>query len=146
MPHDHDPTPTELRGLATRMDPVPAHLVTLAKEALSWRDPAAALAQLVRQVELAGVRGDAPPDLFTFTAGDLTIEVEAAVTGTTVALTGQLVPPQPARIRVDHTNGPSWVDADGLGRFSATGIARGNVRLSCYPQDDGPVQTSWTLI
>ncbi|MDI1463771.1 hypothetical protein QEZ54_22560 [Catellatospora sp. KI3] len=146
MPHDHDHTPTELRGLASRMDPVPAHLLTLAREALSWRDTDAALAQLVKQVELAGVRGDAPPDLFTFTAGELTIEVEAAVTGATVALTGQLVPPQAARIRVDHGAGPTWVEADALGRFSATGVARGNVRLCCYPQGDKPVQTSWTLI
>ncbi|MBV1850695.1 hypothetical protein [Catellatospora tritici] len=146
MPHDHDRNPTELRGLASRMDPVPTHLLTMAKEALSWRDTDAALAQLVKQVELAGVRGDTPPDLFTFTAGDLTIEVEAAVTGATVALTGQLVPPQRARIRVDHADGPTWVDADALGRFCATGVARGHLRLCCYPQDDGPVQTSWTLI
>ncbi|WP_166379579.1 hypothetical protein [Catellatospora methionotrophica] len=138
--------PADLRGLTTRMDPVPLHLVALAKESLAWRDTDAALARLVAQVDLAGVRGEDLPDLFTFTAGELTIEVEIAVAGQTAALTGQLVPPQPARIRVDHADGPTWVEADGLGRFSAAGIARGHLRLHCHPPQGGPVQTSWTLV
>ncbi|GAA1651960.1 hypothetical protein ACFQY4_27355 [Catellatospora bangladeshensis] len=145
-PYDDD-IPAELRGLTTRMDPVPAHLVALAKESLAWRDTDAALAELVGQLDLAAVRGEDLPDLFTFTAGDLTIEVEVAVSGLTAALTGQLVPPQPARIRVDHADGPTWVEADALGRFAAACITRGHLRLCCYPAGDGgPVQTSWTLI
>ncbi|MBB5872945.1 hypothetical protein F4553_006379 [Allocatelliglobosispora scoriae] len=138
-----------LNGLTTRMDPVPANVLTMAKESFTWRDTDAALALLVQQTslaELAGVRGDDQPELFTFTAGDLTIEVEVAVTGLTAGLTGQLVPPQHARIRVDHADGPTWVDADALGRFAAAGIARGHLRLSCYPPDGGPVMTSWTLV
>ncbi|WP_155368239.1 hypothetical protein [Catellatospora vulcania] len=141
-----DDLPAELRGLTTRMDPVPAHLVALAKESLAWRDTDAALAQLVRQIDLAGVRGEDLPDLFTFTAGELTIEVEVAVSGLTAALTGQLVPPQPARVRVDHADGPTWVEADALGRFSVACVTRGHLRLLCQPVAGGPVQTSWTLI
>lgn len=144
--HDEHETPRELRGLATRMDPVPAHVLTMAKESLAWRDTDAALAQLVQQAQLAGVRGDDLPDLFTFTAGELTIEVEVTVAAATATLTGQLVPPQRARIRVDHTDGPTWVESDPLGRFTAPGIARGHLRLCCYPEQEGPVLTSWTLI
>jgi hypothetical protein len=147
--HDDEEISMNLQGLTTRMDPVPSHVVTMAKESLAWRDTDAALALLVRQTplaELAGVRGDDQPELLTFTAGDLTIEVEVAASATTASLTGQLVPPQPARIRVDHAEGPTWLDADALGRFAATDIARGHLRLSCYPPEGGPVQTSWTLI
>jgi hypothetical protein len=116
----------------------------MAKESLAWREPDIALARLVKESpSLSGVRGDGLPELLTFTAGELTIEVEVG----DGALVGQLVPPQPARIRVDHARGPTWVDADGLGRFSAEGIASGHLRLICHPASGGgAVQTAWTLI
>lgn len=142
---DDRPDPWEgLAGLTTRMDPVPHHALEMAKESLSWREPDIALARLVEQsLPASGVRGDGLPELLTFTAGSLTIEVEIG----DGALVGQLVPPQPARIRLDHGRGPTWVDADDLGRFAAEGIAAGHLRLTCHPASGGgAVQTAWTLI
>lgn len=132
-----------LQGLTSRSDPVPVQALEMARESLAWREPDAALARLVEENQLAGVRNDGQPDLLTFTAGELTIEVEVGAG----ALLGQLVPPQPARIRIDHPQGPTWVEADELGRFTADGIAQGHFRLTCYPPGGGgAVQTAWTLV
>ena len=145
MNTDDERDPWEaLVGLTSRMDPVPSHALEMAKESLAWREPDIALARLVSQsLSLSGVRGDGLPELLTFTAGELTIEVEIG----DGALVGQLVPPQPARIKVDHARGPTWVDADELGRFSTEGIASGHLRLTCHPASGGgAVQTAWTLV
>jgi hypothetical protein len=140
---DRDPW-EGLVGLTSRMDPVPENALEMARESLAWREPDVALARLVEQsLSQPGVRGDGLPELLTFTAGELTIEVEIG----DGALVGQLVPPQPARIRVDHSHGPTWVDADALGRFSAEGISSGHLRLTCHPAaGGGAVQTAWTLV
>src|SRR5688572_6527369 len=115
---DRDPW-EGLVGLTSRMDPVPRQALEMARESLAWREPDIALARLVEEsLSTAGVHGEGLPELLTFTAGELTIEVEVG----DGALVGQLVPPQPARIKVDHARGPTWVDADLLGRFSAEGI------------------------
>lgn len=136
-----------LQGLPGRMDPVPAAVLAAARDSLSWRDTDAALAQLTEETTAAAVRGQGPPDLLTFTAGDFTIEIELAADGTRLRLTGQLVPPQAARVTVDHPAGPTEAQADEVGRFAVDAIARGNIRLTCYPAEgDGPVRTAWTLI
>lgn len=142
---DDDREPWEgLAGLTSRMDPVPHQALEMARESLAWREPDIALARLVeKSLSASGVRGDGLPELLTFTAGELTIEVEIG----DGAVVGQLVPPQPARIRLDHPRGQTWVDADDLGRFSAEGIASGHLRLTCHPASGGgAVQTAWTLI
>ena len=143
MNEDRDPW-EGLAGLTSRMDPVPRQALEMARESLAWREPDIALARLVEQaLSSAGVRGDGLPELLTFTAGELTIEVEIGGG----AIVGQLVPPQPARIKVDHARGPTWVDADELGRFSTEGIASGHLRLTCHPASGGgAVQTAWTLV
>ncbi len=149
MPANADAVWEAMQGLTSRRDPVPADVLAAAKEALSWRDTDAALAQLVdeaRSANLAGVRGEHQPELLTFTAGELTVEVEVTVTGGGITLLGQLVPPQRARIRIDHPAGPTWLDADALGRFAAEGLTRGHLRLACHPEEGSPVHTAWTLI
>ncbi len=149
MVANDEQVPPQLQGLTSRMDPVPPAVLRLAKESLAWRDVDVLLAELVsetRSGELAGVRGAEQPELLTFTAGDLTIEVELTVQGDVVALLGQLVPPQPARLRVDHGSGPTWLQADTLGRFAAADLHRGHLRVTCYPQQGVPVNTEWTLI
>lgn len=147
MSADDDEFWQSLQGLTSRMDPVPGQVLTVAKESLAWRDTDTALASLVSQVgEPAGVRADHEPELLTFATGEVTIEVEVTVDGGTVGLIGQLVPPQPARIRVDHAGGPTWTEADELGRFAVGRLARGHLRLTCWPREAEPVKTVWTLI
>jgi hypothetical protein len=145
MSTDHDALWEALQGLTSRRDPVPIDVLRAAKESLAWRDPDAALALLVEQ-SLAGVRGEHQPELLTFEAGDLTIEVEMTTTGQQVSLLGQLVPPQSARVKIDHPSGPTWLEADTLGRFAASGLARGHLRITCHPGEGKPVCTSWTLV
>lgn len=147
----------QLRDLGGRVDPVPAHVLDAARGSLSWRDTDAALAALVTDsatagpAALAGVRGGDQPRLLTFTAGDLTIEVEAAAEdAATVRLVGQLVPPQRAQLRVEHAGGgPARpASADELGRFAVAGVPAGPVRLRCEPA--GPagrvVLTAWVVL
>jgi hypothetical protein len=135
-----------LQGLTSKMDPVPAHVLTAAKESLAWRDSDAALAALVEAGQLATVRGENVPELLTFATGDLTVEIEVTVEGLAARIIGQLVPPQEARVKVDHADGPTWVQADALGRFAASGISRGHMRLTSYRDGSSAVQTVWTLI
>jgi hypothetical protein len=142
-----------LRGLTNRMDPVPRSVVTAARQTYAWRDPDAALAELLAEsadsVALAGVRGGNGPQLFTFGLGELIIDVEADIAARDIGLVGQLVPPQRARIVVHHAGGATETDADDVGRFRANGIARGPVRLTCelsQPTTYRTVQTAWTLI
>jgi hypothetical protein len=130
-----------LDGLASRMDPVPAHVVSAAKASLSWRDPDAQLAALVEQHGLAEVRGESA--MLTFEAGSLTIELEVRAG----SLVGQLVPPQTARVRLDHDRGdPLWTTADALGRFAFDPVPRGHARLTCYPDSGGAVRTAWARV
>ncbi|HZN74239.1 MAG TPA: hypothetical protein VFC00_21430 [Micromonosporaceae bacterium] len=135
----------ELRDVAARADPVPAAVLEAALEALRWRDPDAALAQLIADSATAGmpvgIRSGGQPRLLTFAAGDLTIEVEVSPDGPTIRLVGQLVPPGPARVRVDHRDGTVEVDADQIGRFIAPGVVPGPVRLSCQG-----TTTEWTIL
>ncbi len=130
----------EFEGLASRMDPAPAHVIAAAKASLGWRDLDAELAALVEQHALAEVRGES--ELLTFESGSLTIEVE--VRGS--VLVGQLVPPQVARIRLDHDADPLWTESDELGRFAFDGVALGHIRLTCYPHGGGAVRTAWTRV
>src|SRR5262245_17650344 len=145
-----------LRELMSRADPLPAAVRDAARASLSWRDPDAALARLVADSAAAlapvAVRGGGEPRLLTFETdaslvGPLTIEVEASRADRLVRLVGQLVPPMPAQIRIDHRDGHMDVNADQLGRFAADGIAPGPVRLECTPSTGSPpVRTAWVLL
>lgn len=132
-------------------DPVPQEVVALARTSLSWRDPDVALAELVADsltdAALVRTRRAGGPRLLTFEAAGLTIEVEVAEDGGRRRLLGQLVPPSRAEIVVRWANGQRHVDADEIGRFSASGIPAGQVSLSCtLSQTAKPVTTSWVTI
>jgi hypothetical protein len=155
---DHrDPDPREderllelLRQAAGRFDPPPAAVVEAARASLTWRTIDAELAALsfdsaVDRAAVA-VRGKGGSRLLTFVAPGLNIEVEVAPVGERRRLTGQLVPPQPARIDIRHAGGITTVEADRLGRFGADAISAGPVSLRCRPGDapDAPaVVTEW---
>lgn len=140
-----------LRSTFGAIDPVPPAAVELARESLAWRDPNAALAELVADslVDNASVRTrrSAGPRLLTFQAGGLTIEVEVAENGDSRRLLGQIVPPSRAEVVVRWVDGQLRVDADEIGRFSAHAIPAGRVSLSCTLEHaTEPVATSWVRI
>ena len=147
---DDDPLWTLLRQAAR--DPVPEDVLEAARASLSWRDPDSALAALVADSQadadrLTFVRGDDQARLVTFAADDLTFEVEVTTGGPTVGLIGQLVPPTAARLAIDHAGGVVEVTADTLGRFHASGLTPGPLRLRCTRDDRaGTVRTDWFLV
>lgn len=142
---------TRLRSAFDVVDPVPSAAYEAAVASLALRNADALLAELVADSLLAdsAVRtGPATgPRLLTFTAGDLSIEVEVADHGVSRRLLGQLVPPQAAEIDVHWDGGTAKVSTDSLGRFSIESVPGGLVSLVCQVQDQvRPVATSWVSI
>ena len=141
----------ELRE-AGRLDAPPAESIAAAKSSFVWRTLDAELAELVYdsvldESALAVVRSSQPPQLLTFEAPALTIEIEAAVTGARRRLVGQLVPPQAGRIEVRHVGGIVTVDADEMGRFTADDLTPGPVSLHCSRAGQSVgVTTDWVLV
>ncbi|MET7571462.1 hypothetical protein ABZT04_23590 [Streptomyces sp. NPDC005492] len=111
----------ELRQAAAILDPVPVELRQLALDAYALYDLDARLAELTFDslVDAIPVRGVMDmPRMLTFTAGDLTVDVEVTSEG----LIGQVMPPQPAGIEVltgPQALRPTALMADGLGRFTS---------------------------
>lgn len=133
------------------LDPVPREAIESARGSLGWRNPDAALAELVADslIDTAQVRtGRAPgPRLLTFEAGTLSIEVEVAEEGDRRRLLGQLVPPARADVVIRWLGGQISTQADEIGRFSASDVPAGQVSLSCTPERaTEPVATSWVTI
>jgi hypothetical protein len=137
----------ELGEVLRRVDPVPPAVVTAARESYAWREVDAALARLTADSlrNLAAVRGGSGR-LLTFAAGAVTIEVEVTLAGGRLRVLGQLVPPQPARVRVDQPGGSVEVAADRLGRFAVADLPAGATRFHCIPAEGEPVRTEWTLL
>lgn len=150
---DDDVLLAELRAVVARVDPVPPDVAAAARAGFIWRTIDAELAQLTSDSVLdadrmASVRGPASttPDLLTFEAGGLTVEVEATTGPKGLRLLGQLVPAQPGRVEVRHGGGTTLVDVDDMGRFTADGLVSGPVSLRCRTAADGDdVDTDWFL-
>ncbi|MDM4719445.1 hypothetical protein QTQ03_07470 [Micromonospora sp. WMMA1363] len=137
-----------LGNLLAEVDPVPAPVLASAIASYDWRTLDTELARLVDDSPsaVAGVRG-AGARLLTFRADMLTIEVEMSRIRDRLRIVGQLVPPQPARVRVEQLDADAGTDADVLGRFMLENVAPGPTRLVCTPGDGGPaVFTEWTVL
>lgn len=142
----------DLREVYDAIDPVPPGVLAVAYGALAWRNVDADLAALVADSAdtdspLAGVRDGGGARLVTFEADGVVIEVEVADTGEARRLIGQVIPAGTRGIVVETPENAVTVDVDQLGRFSATGVGRGPVRLTCQlPDRDRHVVTSWITI
>jgi hypothetical protein len=144
----------ELRGLAARIDPVPAELLQAAAGAFAWRDIDAALAELVFDSlldsdEATLVRGSPDRRLVSFTGGGLTIDVEVTVAGPDRTVMGQIAPPQHAAVDIRQRQETVTVEADELGRFQAGPLHPGPVSLRLRPAAGGPgstVVTDWLAL
>ena len=141
-----------LTALGTTVDTALERAWT-ARDALSWRDPDAALAVLVSDSTSASpvsvsVRGDDGPRLLSFAAAELAVDIEASLADDgTVSVIGQLAPVGKADVAADHRAGVLATTTDELGRFSLRGLEAGPVRLRCTPRATGaPVHTAWVLL
>lgn len=143
-----------LRRMARATDPIPAHVVELARAAFDWRTLDAELAALVldsAEPELAGaggvlVRSADEARLLSFEASDVTIELEVEEAGEERRLRGQLLPPQPAELLVQHAGGDIHATADADGRFAVEGVPTGPVRLRVALAGRAPVETQWASL
>jgi hypothetical protein len=146
---DDDELERELRDAAGLLDPVPDRLVRAAAGLFSWRTIDADLAALVFDSAdaqpAAAVRGPGQPRLLTFTAGSLSIELEIDGAGAERAISGRLVPAQPAEIEVRLGGQRLTTTADDLGRFRLTATGSGPVSLRVRPAGPGSraVVTEW---
>ncbi len=138
----------EFRALAARLDPIPPDAIAAARSAIAWRTVDAELAEIIGDPaddkKLAGVRSPQAPELLTFEAPSLTVEVEVLERGTVRSLLGQLVPPTPGEVQVRHGAGTTTVAADEVGRFRVDDVAPGPVSLRCAAEAR-VVETDWFL-
>jgi hypothetical protein len=157
MPDD-DELEQELRQAERLLDPVPARLLRGAVDIFSWRTIDAELAALTFDsadasstaavrgsggtgtVESAEVAGS--PRLLTFDAGEVSIELELAGSAAERAITGQLVPAQPAEIELRLGDQRLTTTADDFGRFEV--VARGSGPISLrFRLADSEIVTEW---
>ncbi|POX51650.1 hypothetical protein C3489_19450 [Streptomyces sp. Ru71] len=108
----------DLRRAAAVLDPPPAQLTALAVEAYALHDLDARIAELTFDslTDALPVRGAGEvPRMLTFSAGELTVDVEVGADG----LLGQVLPPQQASVEVlTGPHGGAELTADAMGRFA----------------------------
>jgi hypothetical protein len=141
----------ELQRLMSRLDPVPETVDEAARVAFTWRTIDAELAELTRDSLLeeapAGVRGAEGARMLSFESQRLSVELEVGDLGQQGRrLVGQLVPPGPAAIVVDHAGGRVDAEADELGRFVVDGLRPGPARVRCRIADGAEIETEWTQL
>ena len=150
-PQDGDDRLVEvLRRALAEADEVPAEVVAAARAAWTWRTIDAELAALVHDStlddrELVGVRGAATVRALSFTVGDHFLELEVAEDGERRSIVGQVMPAQEAGLVLEGADGRPAMElpVDALGRFSASRLAPGLVRLRTA---DGSLVTEWVAI
>ena len=153
----HEPLVSELRTLFARIDPVPPVVTKAAKAALGWGRLDADLAELLADSALdeqavAGARGvGAPARSVSFSAGELTIEIEIHADGAERMLLGQLTPRSGVTIEIQTADAAAVAvaESDALGRFRVKLRDGGPIRLRVRTQGpDSPalVETSWITI
>lgn len=142
---DEEAVFADLKRVIGGSDPVPAEVVQAALASRTWRRVDAELAELVYDsvVDGALVRSSRGGRQLTFEAPELTVEVEVGPG----SLEGQLVPPQPGRVEVRHSDGSLTVAADRHGHFRVEAVLHGPVSLRCQPDlGNVPTVTSWVVI
>jgi len=144
----------ELRTAAGRFDAVPPSVHDAALAAFELRNLDAELAELVADSAVeAGtvlVRGTAEPRLISFASPRISIELQVTAAAGARRLVGQVVGQVVGMphgvVEVDHRDGVIVVQPDDLGRFVASGVSAGPVRLRCELPTGGSVMTSWLVV
>ncbi|MFV2176841.1 carboxypeptidase-like regulatory domain-containing protein [Actinomadura sp. LOL_016] len=140
-----------VRDAFAALDPVPGDVLAAGRAALSWRLPAAALAELSLERgggAARGTRGRAPRTL-AFTCPDATIELEVSGAGRSREISGRVVPAAGATVAVRHRDLPPdrvGVRVEPGGLFCLPEVPAGLVSL-VFRRDDGTsVVTSWVRV
>jgi hypothetical protein len=150
---DDDDLLVALRQAVRERQAVPPEFVEAARNAFAWRNFDAELARLsfdsardedrAASVRAGPVPARAEPAsvrALTFTSAHLTIELEV----TQDSMLGQVVPAQPAMIRVQpRTGAETALEADEIGRFTVQPIPSGPFRLHCRTAPGVDALTGW---
>jgi hypothetical protein len=140
----------ELRAAAGRIDPPPPEVIEAAHAVFTWRTIDAELAELTYDSlmddrPLVGIRGGGGPQVLSFEAPEVTIDLEIArQPGDRRRLVGQLAPPQPASIEIRTLHGTTAAQADERGRLLVDGVDPGPLSLRCRLDSGTVVVTEWT--
>ena len=158
---DDDDLLAALRQAVRERQAVPPEFVEAGQNAFAWRNFDAELAQLTYDSAEAAAQAAASDDdkmaavrtgpasgraerasvrALTYTSVHLTIELEV----TQDSLLGQVVPAQPATIRVQpRTGAEATLEADEIGRFSVQPIPAAPFRLHCRTAPGVDAVTGW---
>lgn len=157
---DDDELLAALRQAVREREAVPPEFVEAGRNAFAWRNFDAELAQLtydsaeeaarhddtmaaVRTGPASGRAERASVRALTYTSVHLTIELEV----TQDSLLGQVVPAQPATIRMQPRSGKETsLEADEIGRFSVQPIPPGPFRLHCRTAPGVDAVTGWITL
>lgn len=153
---DDDDLLVALRQAVRERQAVPPEFVEAGRNAFAWRnfdaEPARLSYDSARDEDrAASVRaGPGPPRAepaavraLTFSSAHLTIELEV----TQDSVLGQVVPAQPAMIRVQPRDGAETaLSADEIGCFAVQPIPSGPFRLRCRAAPDVDAITGWITL
>jgi hypothetical protein len=140
-----------LRTLAAQVDPPPDIVLESARAAVLMRRIDAELAELVLDSAVdAGpvlVRGseDDSVRMLSFETATLSVEVQVTHTDASRSVLG-VVSGASGTVEVETVQGRRTVEIDALGRFSASDVPPGTVRLHLVADDGTPVTTSWVSL
>jgi hypothetical protein len=152
---DDDAMLAELRRVAAEADGPPEGLLSAARAAITARDLDAELAVLVGDSRMSGdlayepVRADAAQGvwLLSFEGGGVLVDMEVHDDGGPVRLVGQLSGASPDECYLEPAGGQRRrIEVDDLGRFLASDVPRGPVRLQCRSTDGTRVTTAWVTV
>jgi hypothetical protein len=146
----------DLRRVAAEADPVPEIVVAAARAAITTRDLDSEVAALVADsTETRGedpaapepVRADpAQSRMLSFAGGGLQVDLEVTQRGAVTDVIGQLTGAPVAGCVLEYAGGRQPLSPDELGRFVATGIRPGPLRVRCRSATGGSVTTSWVTV
>jgi hypothetical protein len=145
---DDDELFTALPEAIRARQAVPEEFVQAAKNAFTWHDIDADLAQLTfdstQGCQSAATRSDAASvRALTFTSPRLTIELEV----TRDSLLGQVVPAQQATVEVQTQAGAkTTITSDEIGCFAVQPLPLGSFRLRCQATGGIDVLTGWVTL
>jgi hypothetical protein len=135
------------RGL-DQSDPVPSDVTEFAKEALSWRNIDAELAQLsydsTDETTSNTVRSTASARIVGFETGEWMIDLEHDAT--TRELRGQIQPASRLEVELHVVGAVLVTGTDELGRFSFDGVEAGPVALVIRVEGGETVKTEWIVL
>jgi hypothetical protein len=137
---------SELYEAFERIDPVPASVYAGGRAAFAWRDPNAALADLVADHRATGVglRGDGR--LLSFSGTGVGVELEVSGSGAVREIVGRLAPAVAAELSVRHRAGELLSTVDRTGHFLVQEVPAGLVMLVFRLPDASSIVTSWVRL